>query len=53
MIKENANKPTKPDSEAIAKAYRDAVARGDVEEIERLDALVAPAADGKASEQRN
>lgn len=53
MIKESASKPTKPDGEAIAKAYQDAVARGDVEEIERLDALIAPASDGKTSERHN
>lgn len=41
MTRDSRKKPSQREVEAIAAAYRSAVERGDVEEIERLDAMIA------------
>lgn len=53
MTRENSNKTVEPEDNAIAEAYRDAVARGDLEEIERLDAITTRAGRGKPSERHD
>jgi hypothetical protein len=49
MSKDIHKKPTERETEAIAEAYRNAMARGDLEEIERLDAMMVRTAREKSA----
>lgn len=49
MTKDNQKKFSQSEADAITAAFRSAVARGDIEEIERLNALVDPIPEGKAA----
>jgi hypothetical protein len=52
MTKDSQKKPADRRAEIIEKTYRSAIERGDLEEIERLDAMTSPPIKPKATDRR-